>query len=257
MSDKYAVPNKLPGKTVSVLTHRKRRIHHEKAAIEQKKNEKTKRIAKVKQHHQFKRAESFVMGYLKAERLSKRMKQQMVRTNLAKNCEKKAEETNQNLILVMRHAGKKIFEPTVDKVFRTLGMPRRHNAVFLQNTKENQILLKLIEPFVAYGYPSITTVRELLFKKGFARINGKKTAIQSNAMVEEHLGEHGVICLEDIIHEIFTVGPNFSTVTKFLCPFLLSSPRDGWQKKVSVSFKRGGEYGDRGDLINQLISRCL
>lgn len=37
----------------------------------------------------------------------------------------------------------------------------------------------------------------------------------------------------------------------------MSSPRDGWKKKVSVPFKRGGEYGDRGVGINELISRCL
>ncbi|XP_037959571.1 60S ribosomal protein L7 [Teleopsis dalmanni] len=255
MSDKYAVPNKLPGKTVSVLAHRKRRILQDKATIEQKKNEKTKRIAKQRSHHKFRRAESFVMAHIKAERTGRRIKQMMLRKNILElNPEEKGTE---KLLLVMRHAGKKIFDETTNKIFKTLNMPKRHNAIFLKNNAESRVLLKVIEPFVVYGYPTLTIIRELLFKKGFARVNGKKTAIQSNTMIEEQLGEKGIVCLEDIIHEIYTVGPNFEAIKHFLCSFLLSNPRDGWQKKVSVSFKRGGEYGCRDHNINELIARCL
>ncbi|XP_017855434.1 60S ribosomal protein L7-4 [Drosophila busckii] len=257
MSDKYAVPNKLPGKTVSVLKHRKRRITQDAAVIEQKRTDRIKRFKATKTHHKFRRAESFVMGYLKAERTANRIKQTILRTNITEQSAKASAETNPKLLLVMRHAGKKIFDKTTMDVFMTLRMAQRHNAVFLANTKENQILLRVIEPFVVYGPPTLNTIRELLFKKGFARIEGKKTAIQSNTMVEEQLGDKGIICLEDIIHEIFTVGPNFAAVNQFLCSFSLSSPRDGWKKKVSVAFKRGGEYGDRGTGINELIARCL
>ncbi|EDW80242.1 uncharacterized protein Dwil_GK21063 [Drosophila willistoni] len=257
MSDKYAVPNKLPGKTVSVLKHRKRRILQDQSVFEQKRNDRIKRLKKTKEHHKFRRAESFVMGYLKAERTAKRIKQTILRTNVTQQSATAAEDTNSRLLLVMRHSGKKIFDKTTTDILKTLRLGLRHNAVFVENTKENQLLLRVIEPFVVYGFPSLSTIRELLFKKGFARIDGKKTAIQSNTMVEQQLGEQGVICLEDIIHEIYTVGPNFAAVNNFLCAFTMSSPRDGWKKKVSVSFKRGGEYGDRGQGINELIARCL
>ncbi|XP_055917950.1 uncharacterized protein LOC129950139 [Eupeodes corollae] len=252
MSDKYAVPNKLPGKTVAVLAHRKRRILQDKSVVEQKRKERVKRLAKAKEHHKFRRAESFVMNYIKAERTSKRIRQTLLHTKVTRE-----EDTNQNLLVVMRHAGKKIFDETTNKIFKTWNMTKRHHTVFLKNSKENQILLRLAEPFVCYGYPSLTTIRELLFKKGFAMIEKKKTPIQSNTMIEEQLGEKGIICLEDIIHEIFTVGPNFDTVTSFISPFMLNNPKDGWQKKVSVSYKRGGEYGNRKEAINELISRCL
>lgn len=222
MTHRYAVPNKLPGKTVSVLKHRKRRIHQDKAALEQKRQDRVKRVQKKRSHHNFKRAESFVMGYLKAERTSKRIRQIILRKNVTEQSEKAADETNPKLLLVMRHAGKKIFDKTTTDIFKTLGMSQRHNAVFLENNKENQLLLRVIEPFVVYGFPSLTTIRELLFKKGFASISGKKTAIQSNTMVEENLGDKGVICLEDIIHEIYTVGPNFAAVNEFLCSFTVS-----------------------------------
>ncbi|XP_034471994.1 60S ribosomal protein L7-4 [Drosophila innubila] len=257
MSDKYAVPNKLPGKTISVLKHRKRRIQQDKSVLEQKRNDRIKRTFKSKTHHKFRRAESFVMGYLKAERTSKRIRRTILRTNVTEQSAQAAAETNPRLLLVMRHAGKKIYDKTTSDIFKSLRMPLRHNTVFLENNKENQLLLRVIEPFVVYGHPSLSMIRELLFKKGFARIDGKKTAIQSNTMVEEQLGDKGIICLEDIIHEIYTVGPNFAAVNEFLCAFMLSSPRDGWKKKVSVPFNRGGEYGERGNGINDLVARCL
>lgn len=221
---RYAVPNKLPGKTVSILAHRKRRILQDKATLEQKKRLKTERVAKTKAHHKFRRAESFVMNYLKAERTANRIKHTVRTTRLCDT--KDSSKVNQKLLLVMRHAGKKIFDETTNKIMKTLNMNNRHNAVFLENTKENQILLKVVEPFVVYGYPSIGIIRELIFKKGFARVDGKKTPIQSNTMIEEQLGEQGIICLEDIIHEIFTVGPNFKTVTGFLCSFLVSCSKN-------------------------------
>jgi large subunit ribosomal protein L7e len=39
------------------------------------------------------------------------------------------------------------------------------------------------------------------------------------------LGKFNIICIEDLVHEIFTVGPNFKAATNFLWPFKLSSPK--------------------------------
>lgn len=161
------------------------------------------------------------MEYLKAERTANRMKRVLERGNILNT--PGSINVNQKLLLVMRHVGKKICNKTTQDILATLQMPRRNLAVFLENTKENQMLLKLVEPFVVYGYPSVNTVRDLIFKKGFAKINGKRTPIQSNALVESQLADKGIICLEDIIHEIFTVGENFEVAKRFLCSFVVSS----------------------------------
>jgi len=250
MSDLYAVPNKLPGKKISILAHRKKRILHEKGAINQRRLNRIRAFKKKKRT--LLRAESFIMSHIKADKTAKRMQQVIVRQNVLKK-----EQTNEKLLLVTRHAGKHIHDETTVKVLKSLRLKRRHHTVLLKNNEENQVLLKLVEPFVIFGYPTITTVRDLIFKKGFAMINKKKTPIQSNALIEEHLGKHGIICLEDIIHEIFTAGENFDLVNNFLCPFELGSPRDGFKNKTTVSFKRGGEYGNRKELVNDFITRCL
>merc|ERR1712173_327417 len=42
----------------------------------------------------------------------------------------------------------------------------------------------------------------------------------------------GVNQVEDLIHEIITVGPNFKYATNFLWPFKLNTPTGGWRKKT-------------------------
>ena len=65
-------------------------------------------------------------------------------------------------------------------------------------------------------------------------------------------GKWGIICVEDLIHEIFTTGPRFKYANNFLWPFKLSSPRGGYRKKGN-HYVEGGDYGNREDKINDFI----
>lgn len=67
-------------------------------------------------------------------------------------------------------------------------------------------------------------------------------------------GKYGIICMEDLIHEIYTVGKNFKPANNFLWPFKLSSPRGGMNKKTT-HFVEGGDAGNREDQINRMIRR--
>ena len=67
-------------------------------------------------------------------------------------------------------------------------------------------------------------------------------------------GKYGIICMEDLIHEIYTVGPRFKEASNFLWPFKLSAPRKGF-KKVTNHFVEGGDFGNREDRINELVRR--
>lgn len=215
------MPNKLPGKAVSVLMHRKRRIQQDKNAVEEKQSWRRHVRAKVKEQHKFRRPESFIMQHIKAKRTENFIKRTLFTRNILNTND--VEKTHKKLLLVMRHAGLKVENKTAKNILKSLRMFKRNYVVLLENSKENQILLKLVEPFVVYGYPTVSTVRELIYKKGFARIDRKSVPIESNKMIEEHLGDKNIICLEDIIHEIYTVGPNFKAVTLFLSPFVVNS----------------------------------
>jgi len=58
------------------------------------------------------------------------------------------------------------------------------------------------------------SVRELIYKRGFAKVNKQRIPITDNAIIEQSLGKFGIICVEDLVHEIFTVGPNVSINTE-------------------------------------------
>ena len=67
-------------------------------------------------------------------------------------------------------------------------------------------------PYITWGYPNLKTVRELIYKRGFGKVNGQRIPFTDNAVVDNSLGSLGLQSVEDVIHEIFTVGPNFKRV---------------------------------------------
>jgi large subunit ribosomal protein L7e len=88
-------------------------------------------------------------------------------------------------------------------------------------------MLRLVEPYVTYGYvvrtreplvvnahyhirePNLKTVRELIYKRGYGKINRQRIPLSTNSVIENTLGKYDVLSVEDLVHEIFTVGPNF------------------------------------------------
>lgn len=118
-------------------------------------------------------------------------------------------------------------------------------------------MLRLVEPFIAYGYPNLKSVRELIYKRGFGKVSGQRIPISSNGVIKAALGEFGIECVEDLVHEIFTVGPHFKEAANFLWPVKLSSPKGGFEGKKLNHFIEGGACGQQGDKINKLIKKML
>ena len=85
---------------------------------------------------------------------------------------------------------------------------------------------------------------------------GAFKALNDNALIEKKLGKYGIVCLEDIIHEIATLGGHFQQVNLFICQFKLNMPSIGW-KKVNLPYGKGGDYGDRGNKVNALLEKMI
>jgi large subunit ribosomal protein L7e len=105
-----------------------------------------------------------------------------------------------------------------------------------------------------FRYPNLKTVRELIYKRGHGKVNGQRVALTDNAIIENVLGKYGIICVEDLIHEIFTVGEHFKEANNFLWPFKLNTPNGGFRKKTT-HFVEGGDHGNRELHINTLVRR--
>ena len=86
----------------------------------------------------------------------------------------------------------------------------------------------------------------------YGKINGQRIPLTDNKLIKDNLGHLGVECVEDIIHEIYTVGPNFKAVNAFLWPFKVSNPNGGYRKKRN-HYVVGGDFGNRENKINSLL----
>lgn len=117
-------------------------------------------------------------------------------------------------------------------------------------------MLELVTPYVTYGVPSIATIRNLLYKRGYARVGKQRVPLSSNEIIEENLRKYDIICMEDLIHEIYTLGKHFKEANNFLWPFKLNAPTGGFSN-VKTHFNEGGDVGDREYYINTLVARML
>jgi large subunit ribosomal protein L7e len=162
------------------------------------------------------------------------------------------------LALVIRIRGIIGVSPKAKKVLQLFRLRQIHNATFVKLNEATIRMLRLVEPYVTYGYPNRATVQKLIYKRGFGKLNKQRIPIADNKVIQQGLGNHGIECTADLIHEIFTVGPNFKKANNFLWPFKLSSPRGGFSQKTKLlHFMEGGESGARGEEINKLVKRMI
>jgi len=215
----------------------------EAAQKDRKKRVQTRKVV-------FKRAEKYVKEYRSME------KQLVAQRRLAKSAGNIFREPEAKVAFVVRIRGINGIAPKPRKILQLLRLRQINNGVFVRLTSATIEMLKRVEPYVAYGYPNLKAVRELVYKRGFAKVNKQRLPITDNALIEQHLGKHGIICIEDIVHEIHTCGPKFRETNKFLWPFKLPNPRLGWATK-NTHFNEGGAGGNRGELISELIHRMV
>lgn len=69
------------------------------------------------------------------------------------------------LVFVVRIKGINKIDPKKRKTLQLLRLLQINNGVFIKLTKATMEMLKIVEPFVAYGYPNQKSVRELIYSK--------------------------------------------------------------------------------------------
>lgn len=231
----------------------RQRVEKQEQARRRAEERRGKKAASLK-GAKFMRAESLVARKLATDREQERVDR--IERYERLHADEESQDEGNRLLLVVRlersHMGR-IPEKSL-KVLEVLRLTKPHNATFLKLNAKVKPLLKLINPYVVVGTPSLSTVRALVQKratvklslaedeKASAPINPagiesgievegadfKIVALNDNNLIEEKLGEHGIICTEDIIHEIYKMGDSFLEVVKFMEPFHLKEPVNGW-----------------------------
>merc|ERR1711988_83732 len=231
-----------------VLKKRKtqEKIGAEKAAAAEvaKKERKEKRVAA------YKSAEKYVKEYRAIAKQRVRLHRQ------AKAAGNHFVDAEAKLIFVVRIRGLADMHPKTKKILQLMRLRQMNIGVFMKVSKAATEMLKRVEPYLSYGYPTLKSVRDLVYKRGYGKINKNRIPLNDNAVVEKGLGKHGIMCMEDLVHEIFTVGPHFREANNFLWPFKLR-PAKGGQPKKRKGYCEGGQAGNREENMNALIQRML
>uniref|UniRef100_UPI00358E4565 large ribosomal subunit protein uL30 n=1 Tax=Myxine glutinosa TaxID=7769 RepID=UPI00358E4565 len=231
------VPESLQKRRNAYQKARERRLR-EKLQIE-----KQRRAKQMVMRH---RAQRYMKEYQQKERSEVRM------SRMARRVGNFYVPAEPRLAFVIRIRGINQVAPKPRKVLQLMRLRQIFNGVFVRLNKASINMLRIAEPFIAWGYPNLKSVRELIYKRGYGKIRKQRIALTENMLVERCLGRYGIICMEDLIHEIFTTGKTFKAANNFLWPFKLSAPHGGMRKKTN-HFVEGGDAGNRENLINRLI----
>jgi len=229
-----------------VLKKRKRVEKYEAAA--QAKDAETAKKAEA-----FKRAEAYIKDYKEQE------KSLVTLRRAARKAGTFYAEPEPKLLFVMRLRGINGMHPKTRHIMKILRLLQMHNGVFMQLNKAVMNNLVKVDPYIMYGYPTLKTVRELIYKRGYGKVNGQRIPLTDNKIIEDALGEKtkgAVICMEDMVHQIHSVGPYFKDVSKFLWPFKMNNPCGGLSK-IRHHFVQGGDAGNREEYVNELIKRMM
>merc|ERR1712135_15031 len=195
--------NKLPAVPESLLKRRKKQ-----------KADRTKRLTQALSYLKarrarrveiFKRAEKYIKEYRSKEHDEVRLSRQAKKEG---NFYVPAES---RLAFVIRIRGVNQVSPKVRKTLKLFRLLQINNGVFI----------------------NLKSVRDLIYKRGHAKVRGRRIPLTSNDIIERKLGATNIICMEDLVHEVFTVGSNFKYASNFLWPFKLNTPTGGWRKKTN------------------------
>jgi len=254
MASRYLIGEVALPQGVAVPEGLKKKVARNAALLK----EKTAAIAekraanKVKRHQLKMRASKYQKEYRVAERQLINMRRQ------AKASGNFYVEPEAKMMMVIRISGINKMSPKPRKILKLLRLDQLHKSVFVKCTKPMLNMLKYVQPYIACGYPTVQTVRDMVLKRGFAKINRERIPIQDNDIISAQLGKYGIHGVDDLIHELYTVGPNFKQANNFLWAFKLNSPRGGFVfKKHGFHEPKGGDWGNREELINQLVRRML
>jgi ribosomal protein L30/L7E len=119
---------------------------------------------KKKRETIFKRAEQYVKEYRDGEREKIRLRR------VAKSEGSLYVPAEPKLAFVIRIKGINKIDPKKRKTLQLLRLLQINNGVFVHLTKATIEMLRIVEPFIAYGYPNLKSVRELIYKRGYGKV---------------------------------------------------------------------------------------
>lgn len=223
----------------------RKRIQKQQEAKE--KLAKAEKLKKSAQRTKFYRAEVLVRNHraneLERKRINNVITQQESGISQGKEIEPK-------LIFVIRIPNYKKglqIPQQAQQILTVLKLVEVNTGVFVKLTSKTLNLLNIIAPYILIGKPSLVSIRKLFQKRaniiGEAEENTEELVdfkqnvikLDTNQLVEDKFEDLGLVCIEDLIHELVSLSENFVSITSWLLPFQLNAPVGGWGPEAKLA----------------------
>ncbi|CAG14828.1 unnamed protein product, partial [Tetraodon nigroviridis] len=79
--------------------------------------------------------------------------------------------------------------PKVMKVIQMFRLRKIFSGTFVKVGKTSASMLKVVEPYVAWGFPNLKSVRELILKRGQTKVGRRRVPLTDNTFIEQQMGE--------------------------------------------------------------------
>ncbi|KAK6198531.1 ribosomal protein L30, ferredoxin-like fold domain-containing protein [Scheffersomyces amazonensis] len=224
----------------------RKRIEKQEAAHE--KLLKQKRQRKLNQKKKFIRAETLVSNFKSNELEKKRIRnltKKQQKDKLSQEDDVEATEGDAKLLFIIRipnHTKGLKIPNKASKILNVLKLTQTNTGVFVKATPSTFALLNLIAPYIIIGKPSLASIRQLFQKRACILTPSedenepaKVTKLDNNQLVEDKFEDLGLICIEDLVHEIINLTENFISITSWLLPFKLNPPVNGWGPQAKLA----------------------
>lgn len=93
-------------------------------------------------------------------------------------------EPEAKLAFVIRIRGINDMHPKTRKILQLLRLRQINNGVFMKVNKATMNMLRRVEPYIAYGYPNLKSVRELIYKRGHGKVGKDIIPLTDNSIIE-------------------------------------------------------------------------
>lgn len=131
---------------------------------------------------------------------------------------------------------------------RMLNLRRANWATIVPKTPSYEGMLKKVEHMITWGEPNLKTIKTFL----------RRVELMGDGRLDDEAAKKlGFNSLEDLAAKLYTAEVTLSSLKeKGVRPYArLHPPRGGFKKTIKKHVTAGGEYGYRGERINELFVR--
>jgi len=131
---------------------------------------------------------------------------------------------------------------------KMLNLSRANWATIVPKTPSYEGMLEKVEHMITWGEPNLKTIKTFL---------RRVEIVGDGKLDDEYARKLGFESLEDLARKLYNAEVTLSSLKeRGVRPYArLHPPKGGFKKTIKKHFSAGGEYGYRGEKINELFVR--